>query len=83
METAMSTKLPIATVLTGVSLFAAPFVVLAAAGALEARAVPVAALLGLFVVGLAAYLASAASLFERRHSERPQALGARPALGGC
>ncbi len=79
----MSTKLSPTSILISVSLFASPFVLLAGAGALEGRAIAVAALLGAFVVALAVYLASAVSLVQREPRMQRQTLGARAALGGC
>ncbi len=79
----MSTKLSLTRILTAGSLFASPFALLAATGALEARAISVAALLGTFVVALAAYLASAVSLVQRERRTDGQTRGARAALGGC
>ena len=69
--------------LVAAALFAAPFVVLWAAGALEPRALPVAALLGAVAVALAAYLASAVALVPRRRFTAASSATARPALGGC
>jgi hypothetical protein len=64
-------------------LLIAPLAVFAAAGTLEPASVPVALLLGVLLVAVAAYVASAVSLLERGRVTRAQAIGARPALGDC
>ena len=69
---------------------AAPAVVMAAAGALSAAAVPVAVLLGVFLAAVVAYFSSARSLVERPtraktalRAAASQATGSPAASGAC
>jgi hypothetical protein len=62
-----------------------PAAAMAATGDLAGAAIPVAFLLGLFLLALASYLASARALVERpkQRNAGPRAVGAPAASGAC
>ena len=65
------------------ALLVAPLAVFAAAGQLEPTSAPVALLLGAFLVALAAYAASAVSLFGRSSRREVSGASADAAPAAC